>query len=319
MSERAVILGTRGSPLALAQARRAARRLARAHPGLRIRIAPIRTAGDKARDRRLADIGGKGLFTREIDAALLDGRIDLAVHSLKDVPSALPDGLALDCFPEREDPRDAWIARAGGGPRALPRGAAVGASSPRRAAQLLRLRPDLRIAPLRGNVGTRLARVAAGAIDATLLAVAGLRRLGRAGAIGEMLDTRTMLPAVGQGTIAIARRRGDAAMRSLLAPLDDPDAAAASRAERAMLARLGGSCRSPIAGLAVAAPGGRIAFTGLVARPDGSVVIVLSDSAPAAEAAALGDALGARLAERAGPGFFDGRASGERRNDRVTG
>lgn len=306
MNARAVILGTRGSPLALAQAERAARRLRGAHPGLRIEIAPIRTAGDAARDRRLADIGGKGLFTREIDAALLRGRIDLAAHSLKDVPSALPDGLVLECFPEREDPRDAWIARAGGGPRDLPRGAAVGTSSPRRAAQLLRLRPDLRIVPLRGNVGTRLDKVAAGAVDATLLAVAGLRRLRREDAIGEALDPDIMLPAVGQGTIAIACRRGDAAARDLLAPLDDPAAAAASRAERAMLARLDGSCRSPIAGLAVAAPGGRIALKGLVARPDGGAVIALSDSAPAEDAAAMGRALGARLAERAGPHFFDG-------------
>lgn len=305
MNARAVILGTRGSPLALAQAERAARRLRRAHPGLRIEIETIRTAGDAARDRRLADIGGKGLFTREIDAALLRGRIDLAAHSLKDVPSALPDGLVLECFPEREDPRDAWIARAGGGPRDLPRGAAVGTSSPRRAAQLLSARPDLRIVPLRGNVGTRLDKVAAGVVDATLLAVAGLRRLCREDAIGQALDPETMLPAVGQGTIAIARRRGDAAARDLLAPIDDSAAAAASRAERAMLAQLDGSCRSPIAGLASAAPGGRIALKGLIARPDGSAVIALSDSAPAEDAAAMGQALGARLAERAGPKFFE--------------
>ena len=299
-----VALGTRGSPLARAQAELARRALLSAHPAIAIDVVVVRTSGDRLRDRPLADIGGKGLFTRELDAALRDGRVDLAVHSLKDVPSRPPDDVAL-AFPlERADPRDAWIARDSDGPDTLARGALVGTSSPRRAAQLLRRRSDLRIVPLRGNVGGRLDKAASGAVDATLLAVAGLQRLGRAGAARAALEPDVMLPAVGQGTIAVAFRRRDARARALLAPLEHAPTAAAAAAERAMLARLGGSCRAPIAGLARPAPGGAVALTGLIARLDGSETIALSDRAPAGDAAALGEALGARLAERGGPGFL---------------
>lgn len=299
-----IALGTRGSPLARAQAELARRALLAARPGTAIDVVIVRTSGDRLRDRPLADIGGKGLFTRELDAALRDGRVDIAVHSLKDVPSRPPDDIAL-AFPlKRADPRDAWIARDSDGPDTLARSALVGTSSPRRAAQLLRRRPDLRVVPLRGNVGRRLDKVDSGVVDATLLAVAGLQRLGRAGAARAALEPDVMLPAAGQGTIAVAFRRRDARARELLAPLEHAPTAAAAAAERAMLARLDGSCRAPIAGLARAAPGGAIALTGLIARLDGSEAIALSDRAPAGDAAALGDALGARLAERGGPGFL---------------
>lgn len=304
MEHRPLVIGTRGSPLARAQTALVRCGLEAAHPGLAIAVTIVRTTGDAVRDRPLADIGGKGLFTRELDDALLRGRIDAAVHSLKDVPSRLPDGVALACHLERGDPRDAWIARNAGGIDALPPGAVVGTSSPRRAAQIRHRRPDVAVAPLRGNVGTRLDKLAAGTVDATLLALAGLTRLGRADAASAVLDPDDMLPAVGQGTIAVACRRRDDRVRALLALLDHAPTAAAAAAERAMLARLDGSCRAPIAGLAETAPGGRIALRGLVARTDGSAVIVLSDDAAAGDATALGDTLGRRLAERAGPGFL---------------
>ena len=296
-------IGTRGSPLALAQAALARRALEAAHPGVETGIAVIRTSGDASANRPLAEIGGKGLFTKEIDEALLSGRIDLAAHSLKDVPTRLPDGIALACHLEREDPRDAWIARDGRGIDALPAGAAVGTASLRRAAQILRRRPDVAIAPLRGNVGTRLDKLASGAVDATVLALAGLRRLGLESAAGAVLDPEDMLPAVGQGIVAIACRSGDSHLRDRLAAIDHAPTAAAAAAERAMLARLDGSCRTPIAGLARVAPDGRLTLRGLVARPDGSETVALSETGAGDDAAALGDALGRRLADRAGDGF----------------
>ena len=300
---RRLTIGTRGSPLALAQAALARRALEAAHPGITTGIAVIRTAGDRAANRSLAEIGGKGLFTGEIDEALLAGRIDVAVHSLKDVPTLLPDSIVLGCHLEREDPRDAWISRDGGGIGSLPAGAVVGTASLRRAAQVLHRRPDVAVAPLRGNVGTRLDKLALGEVDATLLALAGLRRLGMEDAATSVLDPDEMLPAVGQGVVAIACRRSDSRVRGRLAALDDASTTAAAAAERAMLARLDGSCRTPIAGLAQIAPDGRLTLRGLVARPDGSETVALSETGDRADAAAVGDALGRRLAERAGDGF----------------
>ena len=296
-------IGTRGSPLALAQAALAQRALEAAHPDVATGIAVIRTSGDASANRPPAGIGGKGLFTKEIDEALLAGRIDLAVHSLKDVPTQLPDGIALACHLEREDPRDAWIARDGRGIDDLPAGAVVGTASPRRAAQVLHRRPDVAVAPLRGNVGTRLDKMASGAADATVLALAGLRRLGLESAASAVLEPEEMLPAVGQGIVAVACRSGDSRLRDRLAAIDHAPTAAAAAAERAMLARLDGSCRTPIAGLARVAPDGRLTLRGLVARPDGSKTVALSETGAGDAAAALGDALGRRLAERAGDGF----------------
>jgi hydroxymethylbilane synthase len=299
-------IGTRGSPLALAQAALVRDRLAAVHPHApAAEIVVIRTTGDAVIDRPLAELGGKGLFTKEIDAALAERRVDIAVHSLKDVETRLPDGLALDCFLPRADPRDVLI----GAPSidALPAGARVGTSSLRRGAQIRAHRPDVSIVPFRGNVDTRIARLAAGEAEATLLARAGLDRLGRDVAIGATLEPEEFLPAVGQGIIAIARRAGDGAAADWVAPLNDAAAAAAALAERAMLEVLDGSCRTPIAGLA-RVDGGRIALAGLVARPDGSRLYRAAGDGATGDAVAVGRSVGERLRRLAGPDFFAGFA-----------
>lgn len=304
-------IGTRGSPLARVQTELARARLLAAHPALgesgALSVEVIRTTGDKISDRPLADVGGKGLFTKEIDEALLDGRIDLAVHSMKDLPTWLPEGIMIGCCLERADPRDAWIGRDARRLADLAPGAVVGTASLRRAAQLLHRRPDITVAPLRGNVGTRLEKVSAGEVDGTLLALAGLRRLGREGAATAILEPDEMLPAVAQGAIGIARRADDETVQALLAPIADPAAAAEVTAERALLARLDGSCHTPIAGLARLDRGaGTLSLTGLVALPDGSRLVVRRGRGPAGDADALGADLGERLLAAAGPGFLRG-------------
>ena len=240
--------------MALYQTARVRELIAAAHPEFGAEgatgIVTIRTTGDRVQDRPLAEIGGKGLFAKEIDAALLAGGIDLAVHSLKDLETELADGIELGAVLARDDPRDALLSRSGGRLDALPRGAVVGTASLRRQAQLLRRRPDLRIVPFRGNADTRLKKLDAGEVDATLLALCGLERLGLAHRASEILAREIMLPAVGQGMLAVACRAGDDKVRRLLAPLDDPASAACAAAERAMLAALDGSCRTPIAALA---------------------------------------------------------------------
>jgi hydroxymethylbilane synthase len=307
-------IGTRGSPLALAQTQATRRQLIATCPELGepggVAIVVIKTTGDKILDRPLADIGGKGLFTKEIDEALLDGRIDLAVHSVKDLPTRLPDGLVLAASLPREDPRDVLIGRAATGIKNLPTGAVVGTASLRRQAQLLHHRPDIKVVPLRGNVQTRLARVSGGEIDATLLALAGLRRLDMTEAITAVLDPKEMLPAVGQGAIGVTCRSGDAATRGLLAALDHGDTSVCVTAERAMLDVLDGSCRTPIAGLAEMTGPGRITLRGLIARPDGSQVIeaVHEDSSQAA--GTLGACVGEELRRLGGPDFFCARETG---------
>src|SRR5215472_1201524 len=216
-------IGTRGSPMALVQAGLVRDRLAAAHPELAapgaLEITVIRTTGDKVQDRPLAEIGGKGLFTKEIEEALLDRRIDLAVHSMKDVQTFLPDGLAIACLLPRDDPRDAFLSHKAKGLADLPAGSVIGTASPRRQAQILRRRPDLRVAPLRGNAGTRMRKLAAGECDATLLALAGLQRLQETDAIASILSTEEMLPAVAQGAIGIEMRAADESSRAWLAPL----------------------------------------------------------------------------------------------------
>ena len=246
-------IGTRGSKLALAQAEETKRRLLAAHglPEEAVELVVIRTTGDAVRDRPLADIGGKGLFTKEIEEALLEGRIDLAVHSMKDVPAELPAGLAIVCHLPREDARDAFISLKHASIDDLPAGATVGTSSVRRAAQLLRLRPDVEIVPFRGNVDTRLKKLADGVAEATFLACAGLRRLGLADKITQAVPEDVMLPAVAQGAIGIEVREDDARIRDLLAPLNDADTAVRVAAERGFLERLEGSCRTPLAAHAV--------------------------------------------------------------------
>ncbi len=301
-------IGTRGSPLALAQAHELRDRLCAAHGDLRperTEIVVIKTTGDKVQDRTLSEIGGKGLFTKEIEDALRDGGIDLAVHSMKDMPTRLPDGLVIDCLLPREDPRDALFARAGDSLATLPRGCVVGTASLRRAAQVRALRPDLTVVPLRGNVGTRLKKLAAGEVDATLLAVAGLKRLGRLAEATAILAVEEMLPAVAQGAIGVERRADDAAMAGLLAPLDDAETTLRVTAERACLEVLDGSCRTPIAALAELVHGGAtLALSALIALPDGSVVHRDVRRGPASAAAALGAAAGAALKAAGGPGFF---------------
>ncbi len=264
-------IGTRGSPLALAQAHEVRRRLAVAHDldDAAIDIVVIKTTGDSILDRPLAEAGGKGLFTKEIEEALLAGTIDLAVHSMKDVPTVLPDGLTMNAILPREDVRDAFISAKWPSIDALPHGAVVGSSSLRRQAQLRRMRPDLQVVTYRGNVQSRLRKLEEGVVDATLLAVAGLNRLGLADRITAAIPLDVMLPAVAQGAIGIETRFEDEATNDLLAPLNDATTALCVTAERAFLARLEGSCRTPIAGLARLV-GGNFTFKGEILRPDGS-------------------------------------------------
>ncbi len=303
-----VRIGTRGSPLALAQAEMVKAGLARTHAELApegaIEIVVIKTTGDQVQDRALSEIGGKGLFTKEIEEALIDGRIDLAVHSMKDVPTHLPDGLEIACLLEREDPRDVLISSKGSSIATLPKGAVVGSASLRRQAQLLALRPDLKIVTLRGNVGTRLNKLAQGDADATLLALAGLKRLGKADVATAILGMTEMLPAVAQGAIGIEIRATDRRMHGLLAPLHHAATEAAVTAERACLAELEGSCRTPIAAHAELTSDGQLHLRALIAKPDGSQLHRDERSGPAAQAAEIGRDSGRCLKSLAGPDFL---------------
>ena len=303
-----IIIGTRGSPLALAQAREIEARLAKSRPELAekgsIALSVIRTTGDQTIDRPLYEMGGKGLFTKEIEEALLDRRIDLAVHSVKDLPAFLPAGLAVVCVPLREDPRDILFSPRAASISALPQGASLGTSSPRRRAQALALRPDLEIRPLRGNVETRLNKVRRGEADATLLALAGLRRLGLEKEATSVLSADEILPAVGQGALGIECREDDLRIREILQPLDDAASATCVAAERALLAALEGSCRTPIAGLAELAGDNTLYLRALVASFDGRNVIRTERRGPAAEAARMGAEAGAELRAKAGDNFF---------------
>ncbi|MDP7642823.1 MAG: hydroxymethylbilane synthase [Alphaproteobacteria bacterium] len=302
-------IGTRGSPLALAQAREVRDRLASAHNELAedgaIETHVIKTSGDKFTDRPLADIGGKGLFTTEIEEALNTGAIDMAVHSMKDVPTWLPDGLQIACILPREDARDALIGDGLTGIKALPQGARVGTASLRRRAQLLHLRPDLEITMLRGNVATRLRKVAEGEFDATLLAVAGLKRLDCAEHIAAAIPPEEMLPAVAQGAIGIECRADDGRGRDRLEALNHKESALCVAAERALLAALDGSCRTPIAALAEMRSNGRLYLRALIARPDGSMVHRAERQGAAADGVAMGRDAGAELRAAGGPDFFD--------------
>mgnify|MGYP001809902801 CR=1 FL=1 len=296
-------IGTRGSPLALAQAHETRARLAAAHPDLAaadaMEIVVINTTGDMLLDRTLADAGGKGLFTKEIEEALLDGRIDLAVHSMKDVPTVLPPGLEIAALLPREDPRDAFFSRTGAGLDALPAGAVLGTAGLRRQAQILERRPDLKIVPLRGNVQTRLRKLAEGEVDAMLLALAGLRRLGLADKLTEVLEPEVMLPAVAQGAIGIEIRCDDAATKGLLAAIACAATERRVTAERALLAALDGSCRTPIAALATLSDDGtRLSLRAKALSHDGRQVFVATVEGPAADAAAMGDEAGADIKRR---------------------
>lgn len=305
-----VRIGTRGSPLALAQAHEVRRRLVEAHSidGKLVEIVVIRTSGDRIQDRPLSEIGGKGLFTKEIEEALLAGGIDLAVHSMKDMPTVLPDGLELACHLPREDVRDAFLSPRASSLAALPAGAVVGTSSLRRQAQVLRARPDLRVVGFRGNVETRLRKLADGVADATLLACAGLRRLGLTDKITAPLPVDDFLPAIAQGAVGIEIRADDARARALLAPLDDAATTRCVAAERAFLARLDGSCRTPIAGLAEVG-GDRLHLRGMILTPDGRQAHATARSGPISDGPAMGRDAAEELLARAGPGFLTGAAS----------
>ncbi len=290
MAER-VRIGTRGSPLALRQAELVAEALRLAWPGLVVELVPIRTSGDKLANASLATVGGKGLFVKEIEEALLGRRVDLGVHSLKDLPAGVPPGLVLAAFPEREDPRDVLVSAGGLTLRGLPVGARVGTGSLRRRLQLLEGRPDLVVEPIRGNVATRLRKLREGAYDAVVLAAAGLRRLGLAPSGAVVLALDEMLPAVGQGTLGVQAREDDHETRRRVGVLDHAQTRAASLAERAFLAAVGGTCTTPVAAYA-RVEGGVLRLRAFLATPDGSRVL-----RDARSSAGAPDELGRTVAE----------------------
>jgi hydroxymethylbilane synthase len=305
LQARTIRIGTRGSPLALAQAREVQQRLEAAHgPGtLAFEIHAIKTTGDRIQDRPLSEAGGKGLFTKEIEEALLEGRVDLAVHSMKDMPTLLPASLTVACFLPREDVRDAFISPKAKTLAELPAGAIVATSSLRRQAQVRHLRPDLAVTEMRGNVETRLRKLAEGLGDATLLAMAGLKRLGLADRITAPVPVDEMLPAVAQGAIGAEMRDDDEAMAQVVALINHEPTALAVTAERAFLAKLEGSCRTPIAGLGELA-GGRFLFRGMILTPDGREAHATRREGSPAEAVKLAVDAAAELLAKAGPDFF---------------
>jgi len=287
-------IATRKSQLALWQAEHVAALLRREHPALEVQLVPMTTKGDRIQDRSLAAIGGKGLFIKELETALEDGHADLAVHSMKDVPGELPEGLMIAAVLARADARDALVTPMARRLEELPRGARLGTSSLRRQAQVLTARPDLRIESLRGNVDTRLRRLDAGELDAIILACAGLLRLGLESRIAARLDPRVLLPAVSQGVIGVECRSSDLRSRDVLGVLDDPTTRTAMEAERAFARRLGGSCQSPIAAHA-RIDANRLTLEGLVAEPDGSRLLRDSISGSASDAQFLGEELAERV------------------------
>ncbi|MDI6836064.1 MAG: hydroxymethylbilane synthase [Rhizobiaceae bacterium] len=298
-------IGTRGSPLALAQAHETRRRLMEAHglPEEMFEIVILSTQGDRIQDRALAAIGGKGLFTAELEEQLADGRLDFAVHSSKDMPTLLPQGLYISAFLPREDVRDAFVGKTARTLMDLPSGAVVGSASLRRQALIRRLRPDLSVTIFRGQVDTRLRKLAEGEADATLLAMAGLNRLGKADVATEVLDPESFPPAPAQGAICIESRLGDKRTDELISAINDPVTWTAVSCERGFLATLDGSCRTPIAGLAKV-EGGHVAFHGMILTPDGSRFHEIRAEGKASEAAAIGRTAGETIRSRAGSGFF---------------
>ena len=312
----ALVIGTRGSPLALWQANHVAARLRSAEPGITVRLETIKTTGDKILDVPLAQVGGKALFVKEIEEALLEGRVDLAVHSMKDVPTDLPPGLAIVAITEREDPLDVLISRTGRGLQDLPRGARVGTSSLRRQAQLLHYRPDLAIIGLRGNLDTRIRKLYSEGLDAIVLAAAAIKRLGWTDCITEFLPPEVCLPAIGQGALGVESREPgtratarvaesrEPSLQRIVAVLDHPETHAAVFAERAFLRRLEGGCQVPFAAHAEVG-GGRILLRGLVASPDGKRILRGERSGVCEESEGLGTALAEDLLDRGAGEIID--------------
>jgi len=301
-------IGTRGSPLALAQAEEVKTRLLAAHSGLAdaaVAIVVIATTGDQIQSKPLKEFGGKGLFTKEIEEALLAGEIDMAVHSMKDVPTELPPGLGIVCLLPREDPRDGFLSPIANSLAELPQGAVVGSSSLRRVAQVRHVRPDLEVVNFRGNVNTRMRKLSEGVAQATFLACAGLNRLGMADRITAPMPVDIMLPAVAQAVIGVETRLDDDETGNYLAPLHHTETAHCVAAERALLQALDGSCRTPIAALAEL-QGGQLTLRAQILREDGSESLETQRQGPVADAAAMGRDAGEELLGRAGPGFFAG-------------
>jgi hydroxymethylbilane synthase len=300
-------IGTRGSPLALAQAYETRNRLMAAHglPEEMFEIVVLSTKGDRITDRALSEIGGKGLFTEELESQLLSGELDMAVHSSKDMPTLLPEGLYLSAFLPREDIRDAFIGRTAPKLLELPQGAVVGSASLRRQALIRRLRPDLSVIIFRGQVETRLRKLEEGQADATLLAFAGLKRLGKDSVPTEILDPKEFPPAPAQGAIGVESRIGDTRMDELLAPINDRPTHDAVTCERAFLAALDGSCRTPIAGYATC-DGQELHFSGLILTPDGQTSHGIEASGNRRDAAKLGRQAGEDVRAKAGSNFFEG-------------
>ena len=310
MSTDLLRIATRKSPLALWQAEHVRARLLGCHAGLQVELLTMSTKGDRILDSPLAKIGGKGLFVKELEQGMLEGRADIAVHSMKDVPIELPDGLCIAAILEREDPRDAFVSGQYVSIEALPEGARVGTSSLRRQCQLRARRPDLEILDLRGNVGTRLGKLDAGDYDAIILACAGLKRLGLDARITTALTPERMLPAIAQGVIGIECRCDDARVKALIEPLHHTVTGQRTQAERAMNAKLAGGCQAPVAGYAVIGGAG-IELRGLVGRPDGTEIICGDISGPAQDAALLGKQLADELLSRGAGQILDELLRGE--------
>jgi len=301
---RTLVIGTRGSPLAIWQAEHVAARLGETCPGLSVRLERIRTTGDRILDVPLAQVGGKALFVKEIEEALLSGRIDLAVHSMKDVPTDLPERLGICCITRREDPRDAFLSVNHARFEDLPKGARVGTSSLRRQTQLLGMRPDLSIGQLRGNLDTRIRKMEEGQYDAIILAAAGLLRLGWDGKIRQFLSVDVSVPAIGQGALGIEIRNDDEGTREAVAFLDDRETSLAVRAERGFLKRLEGGCQVPIAAHGTVS-GISVSLSGLIGKPDGSLILRGSRSGSDLEPEAIGVALAEELLSRGGREILD--------------
>ncbi len=304
MSTDLLRIATRKSPLALWQAEHVRQRLQAFHPELTIELVTMSTQGDRVLDSPLAKIGGKGLFVKELENGMLEGRADIAVHSMKDVPAGLPDGLDIGAILEREDPRDAFVSNAYASVEVLPHGARVGTSSLRRQCQLRAIRPDLVILDLRGNVNTRLSKLDNGDYDAIVLAAAGLKRLGMEERIARALSPEEMLPAIAQGVIGIECRSNDARVIALIKALNDPYTALRTTAERAMNARLAGGCQAPVAGYSEL-DGDLLHLRGLVGRADGSDMVHGDISGPPADAASLGEQLAEDLLARGAKSILD--------------
>jgi len=310
MSINRLRIATRKSPLALWQAEHVQARLQALHPGLQVELVTMSTRGDRILDSPLSKIGGKGLFVKELEQGMLEGSADIAVHSMKDVPAEFPEGLVLGAILEREDPQDAFVSEHFESVAALPQGAVVGTSSLRRQCQLREQRPDLQILDLRGNVGTRLAKLEAGEYAAIILACAGLKRLGLAQRITRALTPEEMLPAIAQGVIGIECRADDAATHALIDPLNDTDTRYRTLAERAMNATLSGGCQAPVAGYSEL-DNGILHLRGLVGQPDGSEMIRGEISGPVADAEQLGQQLADDLLARGARPILDELLAGD--------